>query len=165
MIISEHRDGNKNPLLFPSADLKRNALQESLTEAGISVDVIISYKTIPQPNFEAFWQEKFVSTEGRPDILVFFSPSGVNAVISHLSDLRHCKVGIFKFAPLPSLTVGDHCLTFVTWQMVAIGPTTEAALKDNGLVVFATAENPSPSGLVEAIQVALKKIPTEDCLK
>ncbi|XP_034254247.1 uroporphyrinogen-III synthase [Thrips palmi] len=135
-IRKEHTDGNRKPLLFPSADLKRNALQEMLTEAGISVDVVTSYKTIPHPHLEAILKEKFSSNEGRPDVLVFFSPSGVNAVLSHPSDLQQCKV-------------------------VAIGPTTEAALKDRGMVVFATAENPSPTGLVEAIQAALKKTAPE----
>lgn len=163
MILSEPREGKTRPLLFPSADLKRNILQEILTEAGISVDVVTSYKTIPQPHLKELLKEKLFSKEGRPDILVFFSPSGVNAVISHVSDISHCKVGICKSA-FPFLFLKGLDSNLLSLQVVAIGPTTEATLKENGLVVFATAETPSPSGLVEAIQAALKKIPPEDCL-
>lgn len=133
-MCKEDRVRDEKPLLFPSAELKRNALYEILTEAGITVDVVTSYKTIPHPSLGTLLDDNF--SNGMPDILVFFSPSGVNAVLSHLSDLKHFKV-------------------------VAIGPTTEAALKDKGLVVFATAATPSPSGLVEAIQVAQKKISPE----
>lgn len=124
----------KKPLLFPSAELKQNVLHNTLKEAGILTDVVTSYKTVPHPQLNLFLEEKFISDLSRPDALIFFSPSGVNAVLPHLT----------------SIGVNSESL-----KMIAIGPTTEAALKERGLPVFATAAHPSPSGLVQAIKAAL----------
>ena len=61
--------------------------------------------------------------------LVFFSPSGLEAV-------QQAEV-------IPS-----------PYRIAAIGPTTAGALRDEGLSVTAVAEQPSPDGLVAAIQQA-----------
>lgn len=37
--------------------------------------------------------------------------------------------------------------------MIAIGPTTESALREHGVGVSATAEKPSPAGLVQAVKI------------
>lgn len=134
-IICKERGGSSmKPLLFPSAEMKRNLLVESLTNFGIPIDVVTSYKTIPHPQLEHLLQQRLSKEGCEPDTLIFFSPSGVNAVLSVLSNVNH---------------------NYQCFRMVAIGPTTKAALEDRGQIVFATASQPSPSSLVEALSVAL----------
>ena len=83
--------------MFPSAALKRNLLSDTLTEAGVLVDSVTSYITVPNPNLSILLREKFDRGNTKPYIFVFFSPSGVNAVLPHLSNmivnLEMCKVG------------------------------------------------------------------------
>lgn len=88
------------PLLFPCADMKRNLLQDTLTEAGIIVDSVTSYRTIPNPHLNLLLREKFNNRDAKPCVLIFFSPSGVNAVLPHLAkmdiNLESCKVSVFQ---------------------------------------------------------------------
>ncbi|KAE8749080.1 hypothetical protein FOCC_FOCC004249 [Frankliniella occidentalis] len=132
-ICSVHKDKTSKPLLFPSAELKRNTLLDSLTNTGIAVDCVTAYKTVPHPQLSSLLKDKFERSFPKPDCLVFFSPSGVNATLIALQDIS-VNLEILK--------------------MVAIGPTTEAAIKEHGLSVFATAKKPSPAGLLEAINNA-----------
>ncbi|KAK3932267.1 Uroporphyrinogen-III synthase [Frankliniella fusca] len=132
-ICHVHKPEISKPLLFPSAELKRNILLNSLIDAGIAVDCVTSYKTVPHPQLSMMLQNIFQSSAPKPDCLVFFSPSGARAALSVLK-----KVGV----------------NFEIMQMVAIGPTTEAAIIDEGFSVFATASKPSPTGLLEAINGA-----------
>lgn len=57
---------------------------------------------------------------------------------------------------------GVMAFPFIIFQVIAIGPTTEAALKELGQDVFATAVSPSPTGLIQAIKVAQDKIGKEN---
>lgn len=66
-------------------------------------------------------------TSAKSAWLVFFSPSGLEAI-------RKSEI------PLTS------------YRCAAIGPTTAAALEEEGLSVQAVAESPSPEGIVDAIQ-------------
>lgn len=127
---------NSKPLLFPCSSLRHETLPKLLQEAGILLNCITTYQT--KPNLEMKTRiEKAVTDKGVPEYIVFFSPSGVKYAIPTLKDL------------LSSLT---------EVKLIAIGPSTEEALKKENLMPFCTAAQPSATGLRDAIVNATSKI-------
>jgi uroporphyrinogen-III synthase len=63
------------PLLFLSGDRRRGTLPDVLKEAGIGVEEVCVYRTVPRTDLD-------LRTSGKPDWAVFFSPSGLEAVES-----------------------------------------------------------------------------------
>lgn len=58
---------------------------ETLNESAVPIDVVVAYKTVPHPNVGS--QLERLLTDMQPDVLVFFSPSGVNTVVPLLTSL------------------------------------------------------------------------------
>ena len=121
-------DAPDEPLLFLSGNRRREALPRALQAAGVSFDELVVYEThvrsdidVPAPE-EAPW-------------LVFFSPSGLDAV-----------------RQAADVDVRDY-------RLAAIGPTTAEALEDEGHTVEAVADTPSPDGLVAALREAERASP------
>lgn len=117
------------PLLVPCGDLARDALSSALTKGGISVDKIVVYKTIPDPNLESSIRK--VLNEYRISFIVCFSPSSINL-------------------SLPILQRNGMNMSAVEW--IAIGPTTESCLLDYSLRVGCVAEKPTPESLAKAMK-------------
>jgi len=110
------------PLLFPCGNRRREVLPAMLTAAGIAWQQQQVYETQVQTDISL--------PEGpAPEWIVSFSPSGVPALQTLLSEAPDARVA-------------------------AIGPTTATAVQQQGLAVSAVAETPSPTGLVAALQGA-----------
>ncbi|MDX1545967.1 MAG: uroporphyrinogen-III synthase [Rhodothermales bacterium] len=109
------------PLLFLCGDRRRDELPRALAAAGIAVREQVVYETRLRTGF---------ALDPWPDWLVFFSPSGVEAVQQNvLIDPRRARCA-------------------------AIGPTTAAALRAAGWPPAAVAPAPTPEGLVTSLQAA-----------
>lgn len=114
----------EKPLLFLSGDRRRDELPDRLHDGGVAVDELCVYKTKPMPDLD-------LSEHPTPDWIVFFSPSGVEAMQSatgvDTADVR----------------------------IAAIGPTTASALRREGYRVDAVATEPSPAGVTAGILSAV----------
>ncbi len=120
-VIRAHRFDR--PLLFLCGDRRREDLPEQLHEAGVLFREMEVYQTRLRDDVD-------LTHHGRPDWLVFFSPSGVEAV------QRSGAAG-----PLSA-------------RRAALGPTTAAAIDAAGWTVDAVAEAPTPTALCRALRSA-----------
>ncbi len=111
----------EKPLLFVCGNRHRHELPNLLRRAQVAFEVCIVYETRSRTDMASL-------TKTTPDWLVFFSPSGVEAVDRVLGMNR------------------------ATIRCAAIGPTTAAALEAAGWTVDAVAATPTPDALVAAVQ-------------
>lgn len=109
-------------LLVLSGDRRREELPAALTAAGVCLEELTVYRTLPEPTAA-------VDTGGTfPEAaIVFFSPSGVEAFIDAGGDVRRRPA-------------------------VAIGPTTAASLRAAEAAPLAVAPRPDPAGVVAAVR-------------
>jgi uroporphyrinogen-III synthase len=107
-------------MLFLAGDRRMDAVPTALAEAGLPFEELTVYETHLRERVEV---------EGRPDWVVFFSPSGVEA--AHIQGL------------LPTDA-----------RIAAIGPTSAADLRLRGFQVAGEAANPDPASLLEAVRAA-----------
>ncbi|GBG35070.1 Uroporphyrinogen-III synthase [Hondaea fermentalgiana] len=136
-------------VLFVSGNLRRDTIPHGLQEAGISMEEIVVYRTIPDPSpaLPEEWtrlQEATINdSPSVPRFAVFFSPSGVT-----------CIAGASSAQSLASDV-----------RLVAIGKTSAASLESDGAALLAHAAQPqvmtclapSPSGLLEVIQAEIMR--------
>ena len=108
----------ERPLLFLCGSRRRPDLPDSLREAGIKFDELCVYETHPRKDLE-------FQAHPAPDWVVFFSPSGVEAVVE------------------------DGSLDISAARIAAIGETTADALR--AFKVHAVARTPTPDALVDAV--------------
>jgi uroporphyrinogen-III synthase len=106
-------------LLLLTGDKNRDDLPLALIEAGIQFDQVQVYATNPNPNLQTE-----LSQLNNPDWMVFFSPSGFDAVNVHLKDFP---------------------------KIACIGKTTALHITSLGYNVTAVAENPEPASLYDAM--------------
>ncbi|XP_035206739.1 uroporphyrinogen-III synthase-like isoform X4 [Stegodyphus dumicola] len=66
----------EKPLLFPCSNKRQDTIPEILPSCGVHVEEVICYETVSNPNMRDLW-ENLLSDKGLPELLVFFSPSGV----------------------------------------------------------------------------------------
>ncbi len=112
------------PLLFLSGNRRRETLPTALRTAEVPFEELVVYETHTRSDLDLL-----PKAEGTP-WLVFFSPSGLDAVNqTESADVQN-------------------------YRLAAIGPTTAEALEAEGHVVEAVAEEPSPEGLVAALEAA-----------
>ncbi|XP_075216102.1 uroporphyrinogen-III synthase-like [Lycorma delicatula] len=125
-IILQHN--LQRPVLIPCGNLNRDVISTILKDNGVSSDNVQVYETIPHPDLES--NLKKVTEDFSFSVIIYFSPSGMNATIPLLK----------KFSiPLEEI------------KIVSIGPTTEKALEDLGFKVSATAAKPTPESLASAV--------------
>lgn len=117
------KTGVRGPLLFACGDRRRDALPAILREAGVSAEEIVAYRTRLRPLRAWPGGEK-------PDWIVFFSPSGVEAMLQS-----------------PELSMEG-------LSLAAIGGATADALRVRGFESRAVAEEPSPEALADALRSA-----------
>lgn len=108
------------PLLFLSSNRRRKTLPTRLTKAQVRFEELVVYETLLRQSLN--WP-----ADQRPDWVVFFSPSGVEAAQA------------------------DQQMNWSTVRKAAIGPTTASALEEKGLGVDAVAQAPEPEALCRAI--------------
>lgn len=115
----------ENPYLFVCGNRRREVLPEALREAGISFEELMVYKTILRTDLE-------IPVPRKGDWLVFFSPSGVEAISTYAPE---------QMKP---------------YRLATIGPTTAESLRTRGQKPEAVAHAPSPEALVAAIERAAR---------
>lgn len=118
------------PLLFPCSDMRRETLPSLLSQRGILLEEISVYHTKAHPQLEE--NLNFATAQGTefPEYIIFFSPSGIKYALPILNKLN---------APFDSIKV------------VAIGGTTQAALKEANVSVWSCSTKPNPNDLLKAI--------------
>jgi uroporphyrinogen-III synthase len=117
-------------VLFPVAEAGRREGLELLRQAGISLAEVPAYRTEGLGADDAVWDEL---RRRPPHLVVFASPRTVTAFLDGGPQAR-------------ALLEGS--------RVVAMGPTTQAALRSHGIQAAATAERPTDEGLVEAAILA-----------
>lgn len=123
-IAEEHAQAAfEAPLLFVSGNRRRDALPEGLTVHNVPFIEQEAYVTVPRTALD------LPCPSEKPIWLIFFSPSGREAVAQSGIDVSVYRIG-------------------------AIGPTTATALQERGWTVEAVAEHPSPQGVLDAITAA-----------
>lgn len=127
-IILQSKYGH--PLLFPCGSLKGDELLHKLSSNGINVVAVTVYETHVHEQLEQRLHEIVLHNSGFPEIVVYFSPSGINFTIPILEKMQ---------VPLQQL------------KLVAIGPTTAAAILGYKLKASSVALKPTPEHLLEAI--------------
>nr|CDS32497.1 uroporphyrinogen III synthase [Hymenolepis microstoma] len=135
-IIDNHlEETSKNPVLLLVGAKHSSVLTTKLREFGLSVEEVVVYNSIPNPDFGAYLASALKSRENRPLCLVFFSPSGVELaepVLKNFLDLFHSNI-----------------------RVVAIGPTTAARIENARLPLTGICESPTPESLLKCLQQLL----------
>lgn len=127
-IILQHK--YMKPFLFPCGNLKHDTLPTKLSDGGVNVTLVTVYETKTHHLLEQMLHDIILQSSSFPQIIVYFSPSGVRSTLPVLLKLE---------VPL-------HLL-----KLVAIGPTTEKSLLDNKLKVCSVASKPTPEHLLDAV--------------
>ncbi|XP_063923075.1 uroporphyrinogen-III synthase-like [Zophobas morio] len=129
-IIVQSKSSFNKPFLFPHGNLKTDTLKLELGRENLSLDEVLVYDTLPNPQIKEDLEKVTSGFSSIPEYLVFFSPSGFHSSIHYLR-----KVPI----DLSSL------------KIIAIGPVTQLAIEENNLKVYAVAKAPTPEEVLKAI--------------
>ncbi|CAH1258271.1 UROS [Branchiostoma lanceolatum] len=139
-LITQKFPTNGKALLFPCGLMRTETLPSALSAANIPLTELRVYQTTSHPDIDKRL-DAYITEQGVPEFLVFFSPSGVK----------------FSQPALQKLAAND--LSKI--KIAAIGPTTAEAMTSAGLAVACTAEKPNPRSLLTAIQANMAAQPTE----
>jgi uroporphyrinogen-III synthase len=115
-------------VLLLRSDIARPDLPAALRRRGAIVDEVVAYRTTPRSEPAPEIAEGLAT--GRIDAIVLSSPSSARGLVA---------------------ACGRDPSTYTTARIVAIGPTTAAAIAELGLPVAAQAAEPSDRGLFEAL--------------
>jgi uroporphyrinogen III methyltransferase/synthase len=113
--------------LFPKSNIACDVIPKELRSLGAVVDEIVTYKTVI-PESENLEHIRTFLTDGKIDIITFFSPSSVR-----------------NFTEMIGVETLQHILIAV------IGPTTAEAAKEIGLEVDIVAKQQTAKSLVQGI--------------
>lgn len=114
----------EDEVLLPAAEEGRRELELALREQGVRVTRVTAYRTTAA---ELSAQEQEALRTAPPDVVLFASPRTAEVFMEAAGRERLGQA-----------------------KVVAIGPTTSAALARLGIEVAAVAERPTPEGLVDA---------------
>ncbi|MBZ4416954.1 uroporphyrinogen-III synthase [Myxococcus sp. RHSTA-1-4] len=117
-------------VLLPAAEEGRRELEDGLRELGVQVTRVTAYRSTPAPLPEDALAQLEASP---PDVALFASPRTAEAFLEAVGRER---LGAAK--------------------VVAIGPTTAAALERLGIPAAAVAERPTPESFVDAAVRAVR---------
>ena len=147
----------KKPLAFLCGDRHLPVLPARLAAAGVPVEEVVVYRTVERPA-ASLELELRTALQQPTDFIVFFSPSGVAAFVSaegvadavrrsqkgdgHSSDVER--------ADGTSLDTTAEAVGRV--RLIALGPTTSAAMQCAGLAVAAVCGTPDADGVVAAVR-------------
>lgn len=134
-VIIQREDKNIPPLFFPCGSIKREVLPTALRDNGVPLETLTVYQTAEHPDLEKNLKNYFTE-QGVPASVAFFSPSGVKFCLDVVRRLSGEQLSNIKFG--------------------AIGPTTEEAMKAEGLTVSCVAPKPTAEHLSAAIATALQ---------
>ncbi|MGL4630976.1 MAG: uroporphyrinogen-III synthase [Leadbetterella sp.] len=118
---------NKNEkFLFPCSNIRNDSVPTLLNKLNISLTEAIMYETVPANLSDL--------TEVFYDVICFFSPSGVNSLVTNFPDWRQNNT-----------------------RLAAFGPTTAKAIRDLDLILDIEAPLPNAPSMVGALEQYIKK--------
>lgn len=117
-------------VLLARAEVARDVVPDALRGAGIAVDVVAVYRTVPAAADRMAWLATQLR-EGRLDAITLTSSSAVDALVAGLPD--------------GSVLLASSCLA-------SIGPVTTATAEAHGLRVGVTAAEHTVEGLVASLE-------------
>jgi len=120
--IKKHK---KEKFLLPCSDILRNSIPDTLNEYKIDFERVVLYRTVATDLTDL----ESVSY----DILVFFSPSGIESLLKNFPDFKQNKT-----------------------RIAAFGPTTAKAIVDNNLRLDIHAPQPQTPSMSMAIEEYIK---------
>jgi len=137
ILLEDEKLGSGHRVLLPQSRIARPELRSRLEEAGVEVEAIAVYDTVPvkQATIKPFLQ--WLAEGHTPAGITFASPSALDAFLE-LTGKR-----------------GRELLANPSVGVVSIGATTSQAIGKEGLRVAAEAMEPTTEGLVEATVRAL----------
>lgn len=122
-VIKKHKD---ETFLVPCSDIHKQEIFNTLTDAKIKHSKAILYRTVASDLSDL--------ADVNYDMLVFFSPSGINSLLKNFPDFKQNKTLIAAF-----------------------GPTTAKAVKEAGLNLDVHAPQPNAPSMTMAIEQHIKK--------
>lgn len=137
-------------ILLPQSDLAAPTLAEGLEERGWAVEAVIAYRTVDYPADPArrLIAELAVGTEPSPAVVL--SPEDANA------ELAEGRLNaVVAASPSAARRIHETLRPLDATRLVAIGQPTAEELRSLGLGVAATAAQPTPEGIVDAVVHAL----------
>lgn len=93
-LLLEKKEYTK-PFLFPHGNLKTDILSRELGQCGISMENVLVYETVANPDIEKEIVEVTDNYRNIPEYIVFFSPSGLTSSVNFLKmspDFDNVKV-------------------------------------------------------------------------
>ena len=120
--IKKHK---KEKFLLPCSDILRDSIPEALNEVGIDYSKCVLYKTVASDLSDL--EDVYY------DVLVFFSPSGIESLLKNFPDFKQNKT-----------------------KIAAFGPTTAKAIVDNNLRLDIHAPQPKCPSMTMAIEEYIK---------
>jgi uroporphyrinogen-III synthase len=136
-LLEEEKLGRGHSVLLPRSAIARLELEQALAEAGVKVDAVSIYETVPESPEKAAPVLELVRRGAPPDAVVFASPSALRGFLS-------------MTAPH-----GSSLLESAAVRIVTIGPTTSEAVRGAGFAVAAEANAATPEDLAKAVVSAL----------
>jgi len=125
-------------VLLPQSAIARPELREELEAAGVAVDAVTVYDTVPAGPQAVAPLVAWLDAGQRPDGVVFASPSALRAFLDFLGER------------------GPEVFANPSVRIVTIGATTSRAVREAGFEVAAEAEEPTTGGMVAAMLRAVR---------
>ncbi|MCS6824518.1 MAG: uroporphyrinogen-III synthase [Cytophagaceae bacterium] len=123
-ILKKHKD---EKFLFPCSNIRKDELPMFLKENGFQFSEAVIYKTVAS-DLSDLANMKY-------DMIAFFSPSGVQSLLTNFPDFKQNKT-----------------------RIAAFGPTTAKAVLEAGLILDIEAPLPNAPSMAGAIELYIKKV-------
>lgn len=115
-------------VLYPRSAIGRDHVATALRDAGVVVDVIDAYETIPEPEIDPQILEQF--RQGEIDAIAFASPSSIQNLISLLGEEKDALTRV---------------------PAICAGPVTAQAAHEAGLIVAVISDDPGAAAMADAL--------------
>lgn len=122
-LIKKHK---KERFLYPCSDIRKNDIPQMLKDNNCKFTEGIIYKTVASDLSDL--------SEVKYDVLAFFSPSGVDSLLSNFPDFKQNDT-----------------------RIAAFGTTTSKAVEDKNLILDIVAPVPNAKSMTDAIELYVKK--------
>lgn len=100
-VLKKHKNNEK--FLFPCSDIRKDIIPDYMNENGFDWDEVVMYQTVPADLSDL--EDVFY------DMIVFFSPMGVESLYKNFPDFKQNKTRIAAFGPTTRKAIEEHGLT------------------------------------------------------
>ena len=144
-VIKKHKNED---FLLPCSDVHKEAIVVKLEEQKIKHTKAIMYRTVASDLSDL--------SDVNYDVLVFFSPSGINSLFENFPDFKQNKTRIAGFGPTTEKAILDADLTLNIKAPTAQAPSMTMALEQY-IESVNKAKKPAPKAAVAKKKAAPKK--------